>query len=253
MAKKNDAAYEAFLADLKAINPQIEELIKDDKVSAKLKEGVLARADYSSAMDSLRTERESFATEVAEARQKISGWQTWYGETSTQVATMQDKLKQYETAYGEIEPEGTKRAAARMGVSKEELEKALDTKMNQRDLAALKFADDLTDIKMDFRDRFKEKLDTEAVYKVAGERGVDLKTAYDLHIATRVEEARTKDIDERIKKERLEAVTEYASKHNLPVGPSHSDIVHSVDSKDAPKTSHERVAAALAGFNQARQ
>lgn len=253
MAKKNDAAYEQFLADLKAINPQIEEIVKDEKVSAKLREGVLARADYSSHMDSLRAERETFAAEVQEARQKIQGWQSWYGQATEEVANVQGKLKQYESLYGPIQ-EGDKREVAKaMGISKEEMDRALEDRMNQRDIAALKFADDLTDIKLDYKDRFKEKLDTTAVFKLAGERGVDLNTAYSLHIADRLEEARTKDVEERIKQARQEAVSEYASKHNLPVTPSSNDIVHVLDAKDVPNTSRDRIAAAVAAMNAGRR
>lgn len=255
MAKKNnDAAYEQFLADLKAINPAVEELIKDDKVSAKLKESVLARSDYSSAMDALRTERETFATEVAEARQKIEGWQKWYGQTSQEVASVQKKLKAYEDAYGEIEAGDTKNVAKRIGVSKEELSEVLEARTREHDLAAIKFADDLTDIKIDFKDRFKDKLDTEAVFKLAGERQVDLRTAYDIHIADRVEKARSEEVEARIKREREEAVSEYAAKHNLPVVPSTSAVgTHVLDAKEVATTPQGRVAAALQGYMQAKR
>lgn len=255
MAKKDkDAAYKEFLADLAAINPQFEELVKDERVSSKLREGVLARADYSSNMDSLRAERESFAAEVQEARQKIAGWQNWYGEASTEVANIQSKLQQYEAAYGPIESGADKREAARhLGVSKDELNSVLEERMNQRDVAALKFADDLTDIKIDYRERFKDKLDTTAVFELAGKRGVDLKTAYDLHIAERVEEQRSKDVEDRIKQAREEAVREYASKHNLPVVPTNSDMVHVLDAKDTPATSRDRIAAAVAAVQAGRR
>jgi len=253
MAKKNDAAYESFLADLKALNPQIEEILKDDKVSTKIREGVLARADYSSHMDTLRAEREAFASEVQEARQKISGWQNWYGQATEEVANVQSRLQQYESLYGPIESADKREAAKVMGISKEEMDRALEDRMNQRDIAALKFADDLTDIKMDYRDRFKDKLDTTAVFKLAGERGVDLNTAYNLHIADRLEEVRNKDVEERIKQAREEAVSEYASKHNLPVVPSSNDIVHVLDAKDVPATQRDRVAAAVAAMNAGRR
>ena len=253
MAKKNDAAYEQFLADLKAINPQIEEIVKDEKVSAKLREGVLARADYSANMDSLRAERETFATEVQEARTKIQDWQSWYGQATEEVANVQGKLQQYETLYGPIQAGDKREVAKAMGISKEEMDRALEDRMNQRDIAALKFADDLTDIKLDFKDRFKERLDTTAVFKLAGERGVDLNTAYSLHIADRLEEARTRDVEERIKQARKDAVSEYASQHNLPVTPSSNDIVHVLDAKDVPNNSRDRIAAAVAGMNASRR
>lgn len=253
MAKKDkDAIFNEFLADLKAINPKIEEIL-DDKTSAKLREGVLARADYSQSMDSLRAERESFANEVAEARNRIDGWQKWYGEVSTQVASTQEELKAYRDAYGELDASDKRRVAREAGFTKDEFEKRLQEEINRRDIANLKFADDLTDIKMDYRDRFKEALDTEAVYKIAGERGTDLKTAYQSFISERVKEQDEAKWKETIKKEREDAVAEYASKHNLPVIDNRPEVTHVLDTKDAPKTSHDRVAAALAGLNAMRR
>lgn len=255
MAKKDkDAIFKEYLAELEAINPAIKDILADEKVSTKLREGVLARADYSSSMDTLRAERESFAAEVAEARTRIDGWQKWYGEASKQVATTQEQLEAYKEAYGDLDAGEKRRIAQNAGYTKEEFEKRLQDEINKRDVANLKFADDLTDVKIDFMSRFKEPLDTEEVFKIAGERGVDLKTAYNQHIAERVEDQRNKEFEARIKQEREDAVKEYASKHNLPVLDNRSDVVpHVLDSKDAPKTSHDRVAAALAGLASMRR
>jgi multidrug efflux pump subunit AcrB len=253
MAKKNDAAFDAFLADLVAINPAIEELVKDDKVSAKLREGVLARSDYSRQMDDLKAQQSTFAAEVEQARQRIEGWQQWYGDVTKSVADQQTKLQQYEATYGPIEGIGDQRAAAKaLGLSKDEVGTLLEERMNQRDVAALKFADDLTDIKMDYRDRFKDKLDTEAVFTLAGKRGIDLQTAYKEFISERVEDQRTKDIEARIAQAKQEAVAEYASKHNLPVGPSNSALTHTLDVTDRPATTRDRIAAAVAEVNRMR-
>ena len=249
MAKKDkDTIFKEYLAELEAINPSIKDILADEKVSAKLKEGVLARADYSSSMDTLRAERESFASEVAEARNRISGWQKWYGDVSTEVSKTQEELKAYREAYGDLDAAGQRREARKAGLTQEEFEKRLNDEIGKRDLANLKFADDLTDIKIDYRDRFKEKLDTAEVYKIAGERGTDLLTAYNLHIADRVQEKADLDLKATIKREREDAVKEYASQHNLPIVDTRSDVTHVMDFKDAPKTQHDRVAAALASF-----
>lgn len=254
MAKKDkDAIFKEYLAELEAINPAIKDIVADEKVSAKLREGVLARADYSQSMDSLRAERESFANEVAEARNRIDGWQKWYGEVSTQVAQSQEELKAYRDAYGDLDAADKRRVAREAGYTKEEFEKRLQDEINRRDIANLKFADDLTDIKLDHRERFKEALDTEAVYRIAGERGTDLKTAYQTLISDRVKEQDEAKWKDTIKKEREDAVREYASQHNLPIIDTRSEVTHVLDTKDAPKTSHDRVAAALAGLNQMRR
>ena len=248
MAKKDkDTIFNEFLADLKSVNPQIEEILKDEKVSAKLKEGVLARAEFSSQMDALSTERRQFESEVAEARQKIERWQDWYGKTSQEVATIQDELKRYRDEYGELTHEG-RRAAKAQGLTAEEFDKKLQDEINKRDLANLKFADDLTDIKIDYRERFKEKLDTGAVFKIAGEKNLPLDAAYNIFIADKVEEQRKVAYAEEIKRNREEAVAEYAAKHNLPVIDSNPAHVHVLDMKDVPTDSSSRVSAAVAAF-----
>lgn len=254
MAKKSkDAIFQEYLAELEAINPAIKDILADEKVSAKLREGVLARADYSQNMDAFREQREQFASEVEEARKRIEGWQKWYGEASTTVANTQEQLKAYQDAYGELDTRTQRRVAHEAGYSKEEFEKRLQEEINKRDVANLKFADDLTDVKLDFRERFKEALNTEDLYKIAGERGVDLKTAYNSYISERVEEQRKQEVEDRVKREREDAVKEYASKHNLPIIDSRPDVTHVLDAKDAPKTQHDRVAAALAGLSAMRR
>ena len=253
MAKKDkDTIFNEFLADLKAVNPAVEEILKDEKVSAKLRESVLARADYSQSMDTLKAEREQFAGEVAEARQKIAGWQKWYGDTAQEISATKTELEKYRETYGDLDSKSQTQVANKAGyLTKEDFQKALGEEIRQRDLASLKFADDLTDIKMDYRDRFHEPLPTPDVYQIAGDRGVDLKTAYGLFISDRVEEQRKAKYDADIAKAKEEGAAEYASKHNLPVVPSISDIVHyaDLDSSKVPQTARDRIAAAVAGHN----
>lgn len=248
--KKNDAAYEEFLADLKAINPEVEKILSDEKVSAKLRTGVLAKAEFSRGEDELRTARQSFEAEVNEARTKIEGWQKWYGDTTKEVTDMQTKLKTYADTYGELDDTNKRREAAKVGLSKEEFDAALQTELQRHDMAALKFADDLTDLKIEHRDRFKEKLDTSAVYKIAGEKNLPLGIAYNEYIADRVALKNKEDFDTAIKAAKEEGAKEFATKHNLPVVPNTNDLyVHSLDAKDVPTTSKDRIAAAIHGFN----
>lgn len=249
MAKKDkDALFNDYLAELKAINPQLEEVLKDEKVSAKLREGVLARADYSSSMDQLRAERENFEAQVAEARAKIEGWQKWYGDTSTEFAKSQEKLDAYRKTYGDLD--GNQPPARQNFLTREDFDKDFATRSQQRELSAMKFADDLTDIKIDYRERFGERLNSTDIYNLATSRGVDLVTAYNLYIGDRVREQQKAQFDEAIKQAREEGARDFASAHKLPIVPSSSDITHYVDVKDTPKTARDRIAAALSDFTK---
>jgi hypothetical protein len=253
MAKKDsDTIFREYLAELEAINPGIKDILADEKVSAKLKEGVLARSEFSQKMDTLKAEREAFSGEVTEARQKITGWQNWYGQVSQEVSALQNKYQKYVDTYGELTDDG-QRAAAKAGISEAEFQKRLDAEIQKNNLVNLKFAEDLTDIKMDYRDRFKAPLKTEDVYKIAGEKGVSLTAAYNEYISERVETQREEATAAKIKSEREEAVREYASAHGLPVVPNQSDMVHVLDAKDTLANPADRVRAAVASFVTSRK
>lgn len=251
MAKKdNEALYQAFLADLKTIAPEVEEVIaKNEKATAKLKESVLARSDYNAQSDALRKEREDMQTFLQTERQKIEGWTKWYADTSGEYAATVDELKKYRDEFGDLTDAGQRREAARHGMSKEEFESKLSEEITKRDTAAIKFVDDLTDLKIEHRQRFGERLNTEEVFKIAGEKQLPLDVAYDVYIADRVEDLRKKDFDDAVKKAREEGAAEALAKHNLPVMSSDSSIMHVLDqSKEIPRDSNSRVSAAVTAF-----
>lgn len=247
MAKK-DTAYQEFLADIKAIAPGIEEILKDDKVSSKMREAVLARAEFSSQMDSLRTERESFAAEVKEAQDRIAGWQKWYGDTSKQFAATADELQKYKDEFGDLDPAAQRKEAAKVGLTPEEFDKKLNDALEQRSTAMVKFADDLTEIKLQHRDRFKEKLDTQELFKLAGEKNLPLDVAYDVYIADKVEAQTKQKHEEALKLAREEGAREALAQHKLPVLNSNPGIVHVLDTKDAHRDSSSRISAAVNAF-----
>lgn len=249
MAKKSkDTIYQEFLAELKAINPKIEEVLTDDKVVTKLREGVLARADYSQSKDELDAQKAQFEQEVQEARTRIAGWQKWYGEESQKSATLVDKLNRYIDEYGELDNAGQRREAAKHGMTKEEFDAALNAELEKRSTAMIKFADDLTDLKMDYSKRFGERLNTEELYKIAGEKNLPLTAAYDQYVAPRVEAQKKVEFEEAIKKAKEEGAAEALSRHNLPNVSSQSSLGHVLDSKDAKTDSSARVADAVASF-----
>lgn len=249
MARKSkDTIYSEFLAELKAINPAIEEIVKDEKVSAKLRESVLARADYSQSMDDLKVQQDTFAAEVAAARDKIAGWQKWYGDTSKQFADVQKQLEVYKEEYGELDDASKRQVAREAGFTKDEFEKRLNEEINKRDVAALKFVDDLTDLKIEHRQKFNEKLDTAAVYEIAGKQQLPLNLAYKEYIADKEADLRKKDYDAAIAAAKAEGAREALSHHKLPQVNNNPDYVHVLDATDVAKTDRGRVEAALADF-----
>jgi hypothetical protein len=244
MAKKSDA-HEQFLADLIAAVPEIqrpyvEEALKADTVSRLLRDSVLNRSDYSRQSDSLAEERRAFEAEVAEARRRVAGWEEWYATSTQELANAQARIAELETSS----PTTPDPLTADF-VSRDEITKQLQ----ERDRYAIAFADLLTDLKIEHRDRFKEKLDTTALTQFAQRRGIPLDAAYPLFVADRVEVQRTKDLEERVKREREDAVKEYASAHRLPVSPGPSEP-HVLDTREnVSGDSRDRVRAAVAAWN----
>lgn len=248
MAKKdNEAIYEAFLDDLKKINPKITEVL-DDATNAKLKESVLARSEMSRQMDALQVERNEVQNYLAQEKTKIEGWQNWYGDVAKRDATRENELKAYKEAYGDLDSTSKRQIAESHGMTTEDFDKKINAQFQTRDAAAISFVDTLTDLKIDHRDRFKEKLDTTALYKIAGERNLPLDVAYNLYIGDRVKEQQSVELTERIKKEREDAVTEYATKHNLPTISSSRDYVHNLDVAKPLTDRNERISAAVNDF-----
>lgn len=254
MGKKSKDAYLSdFLADLKTVvgddkwSAIEENLVKNEKALSKIKDGVLARSEFSSQMDELDSAKKAFSQEVTEARQKIAGWQDWYGSASKAVTDLETKVKAYQETYGDLESGKKPRF-----LTEEDFMSKLAEETRNRDAAAIKFADDLTDLKISHRERFKERLNTNDVLKIAGDRQLPLDVAYDLYVKDRVEAQNKTEREEELKAAREEGARDFATKHNLPLVSSNPDIVHVLDTQGAPTTAKERVSAALANWGKNR-
>src|SRR5262249_13919500 len=118
----------------------------------------------------------------------------------------------------------------------------------KHDVANLGFADALTDIKIDYKERFKEKLPTQDVLKIAGEKNLSLDLAYKEFISDRVEKQREDDVKAQIEQAKKDAVAEFATAHNLPIVPSHSDVTHVLDYKNVASDPAGRISGAVKDF-----
>lgn len=246
MAKNNkDAAFESFLADIEAITPGVKELIsKDERAMTKLRAGVLAQSEFNSQMDALRSEKEQMQSYLQEQNQKIAGWQSWYGDATQQFKQMQDQLSAYQSEYGDLDGNQKSR------ISPEDLDKRMNEQFQYREQAYMKFMDDLTDLKVEHRERFKEKLDTKAVFDISAERKLPLDVAYEIFVADKREAQRKAEVEAQIQAARDEAVREYASKHKLPMLDSNPSYpaVHVVDAQNVGTNQRDRVQAAVDAF-----
>lgn len=252
MAKSNDAAVDAFLADVIATIPEDKrDAFKEaltDGAKSKLREGVLARSDYSRQSDELRKEREAFNATVAEANRNIDGWKDWYKQTATETASMKERLEKYSDTYGDLD-EGVKNKKPSLDL--DAVNKNIDERLKDRDAAAIGFADQLTDLKIDHWNKYKEKLNTADLLKICDADKVNLTQGYKTLTAEREETARKKEFDDAVKSAREEGAKEYASKHNIPFSPAPTgpSVMDAFTNKDIPRTHRDRVSAAISDFN----
>lgn len=244
MASKN--SFEAFLADVLSHVPQdrraaVEEALAGD-AAAELEKGYRRQSDYSREMDRIRQREQELDATLSEANERVAGWQDWYNTASQEYEDMKRQVAM-------STPDDDLTAHPSTGLSKEELQAELAA----RDRMAIAYADVLTDIKIEHKERFHEKLDTNKVTEYALKRGLPLDAAYREFIAPREKEIMKKEQEEMLAKAREEGAREALTKHRLPIvsGPLES---HTLDLAPSAKTnSGDRVAAAVARWNSASQ
>ncbi len=247
--------YDSFLQSVLAKVPEadkatVQAAFEAPTVAAELRDAVLARADYSRRQD-------EFEAEVTEARQNIADWQDWYAGKVEETAKVEADLKAYRDTYGDLD-EGTMDENNRgrrathgrtpddaSGIDQETLQKTLAV----RDQLAIKFADMLTDIKLDHERNFHERLDSTALMEYANQKGLPLDAAYQQLIQPKVEEKRAADLTKRIDEAREEGRRAALTEHKLPISPPHREMHVLERQAEVKKTSSERVAAAVARFN----
>lgn len=170
-----------------------------------LEEGTMLRSDYSRAQDALKKQKD-------ETTAYYNQLLTWKGE--------QDAA--YAAALAGSNGNGNGNGGFVNGeyISKKDFE---EFQKKQAEAAAQREANFITISKKVGRlasrhaAKFGEELDTDALEKVVVEQKVDLDRAYDLMVADRLKAQQDASFAERIKREREEAVREFASTRNLPV------------------------------------
>lgn len=245
MSKKD--SFEAFLADVMAHVPEqsraaVEETFKLDAVRQEIERSTLRQSDYSRNMDQLKADREALDSAIADATNTHQEWQGWYSTATAEYDAMRQRI-------AELEAEGVDTVAHNVpGIT----EADLNARLADRDKMAIAFADVLTDLKMEHRDRFHEKLDTNKLIEHSMKRGMTIDVAYKDLMAPKLDELNKADLEKQLQKAREEGAREAISKHRLPMtsGPIEQ---HPLDL--APKVqgnSTDRVASAVTGWMNAQ-
>ena len=228
LLKKAGASDEKRQAILTALDDEnVAKAFNEDMIAPRLRQD-----DYSRNMDALKTDREK--------------WSKFYQDTITWKANEQERIAQLETLAQQNghDPNGNGNVnGGNQTVLTTEaltaLDKKYDERMKSQEQNFLSLLEGVGDITSDYVVRFKEKPDLGAIKKIAIDKGMSLKQAYDDYIAPRVQAMQTADFDARLKQAREEGAKDALSKQGLPgitaARDFHPLLDRGIDDKNVPE------------------
>ena len=176
----------------------------NDTVAKRLSDDILRQQDYSRSMDALAKEKKS----TSDYYQSLVNW----------------KAEQEALLAGATRVEPT--VATGDFLTKAELKKFqedLAKENQQRESNFIAITKKVGRLASRHANTFHEELDTDALEKIVVEQKVDLDRAYELMVADRKAAMEKEAFDARIKREREEAVREFASTRQIPIDSTPSE------------------------------
>jgi hypothetical protein len=177
----------------------LKKALGNTKFVEELDKGIKRQSDYSRSMDELKTQK-------SQVDNQIQQWREWYNTAVANDAAREEELQRLRGGNGNA-PVVTP-AATNPGFSKKDLEER-EGRMVQIVKQGMRLASR-------HAAKFGEELDTDALEKLAVEKGLTLDRAYDELVRPRVEESREKEFAEKLKLAREEGVREGLSKREIP-------------------------------------
>ena len=207
-------------------------VLEDETVSKALANDAIAprlrQDEFSRQMDALKADR--------------TKWESWYSQalTDTQknaaaVADYEARVRAYEAAYGALDGQPTNGKPVITPVQGDFISKKdFDSELQRRDTQFISLLKDGISLGTRHLHEFKEPLDTDALAKVAVEKGMTLKQAYDEMVGPRRAEMSTAQRKAEIEQAKAEAVRDYASKHHMPTDTQPKEY-HAIFDRDTAK------------------
>lgn len=198
--------------------------LKHEAFGKQVAKGFMLEADYSKNKGELAKERKAIEKEYAEYYGKLNEWAKGYNSTVEDSKRVLDEYRKYVETYGALDkpakPNGTE--AGISGLSLEQLKTLLEEHGKHLSSNVSSFVRDAIKLSSDYQRKFGEPMDVDAFEQHLDEvRKADpqaaIKDVYQSWIAPRLEERQKTALEERIKREREQAVQEYASTHKVPV------------------------------------
>lgn len=173
----------------------------NEKFSKALGDDILRQQDYSRQSDALRADRQK--------------WEGFYKENLTWRAAEEARVAQILA-----EANGNRQVIEPVQgdfLSKKDFEAELTKQNQQRDAQVVNLLKDGMFLASQHAVEFKEALDTEALAKIATEKGMTLRAAYAELVGSRRAELATAHHKAELETAKAEAVRDYAAKHHIPV------------------------------------
>jgi len=173
-------------------------IAQNEKAAKAFGDDVLRQADYSRNMDLVRSDAQKNST----YREELAAWQ-------------KDQQKIYEDALaGVVKPVVTTQTVAPDFTA---LEKKWEEKFTQQGNQMIGLLETVGELASGHAVEFKEKLDTASLKKIAMEKNLSLKQAYEEMVAPRRNEHVASQRKAELDAAREEGARDFASKHKIPV------------------------------------
>lgn len=222
-------------------NKFAEELLKEAKVDESAKKALLSTfgdpnvAKRLAELNDGYMRQSDYSRKQAEAQEALKKAEDWYQNLTVWYQTKQAEL-QNPKAGGTGNPQDDLDTASTPNpgyLAKSEVEQLLAVKMAERDRDSLAVLSTVNNLGFDYYKQFGEPLDTAALIKKAQDDRTSLAIAYERMIQPKIAERSTKELEERIKRERAEAAQEALANANIPsmgtLNALSGDFVHPLD------------------------
>jgi hypothetical protein len=179
----------------------LKKALGNPKFVEELGKGVKRQEDYSRNMDEARTLKQQTEAQIVQ-------WREWYNTAVTNDAARETELQELRAAKGGVTTASTTTTTPAAGFTRKEIE--------EREGRTIQIIKQGMKLASRHASKFHEELDTDALERIAVDKGLSLEQAYEEYVRPRVEEASKKDVDEKIRIAREEGLKEGLSKRDLP-------------------------------------
>ena len=201
-------------------------VVANDKAAKFLEDSTMLRSDYSRQSDALTAEKKKT--------------QDYYASLTSWQADEQQKINNFWDQYQQ-RPNGNATSYVNNGnadyVTKKDVEalnKTFQDELQRRENVQIQLLKDGMKLASSHVHEFHEPLDVDALEKIAIDKKLTLRAAYEDMVGSRRTEAQTKSFEARLAQAREEGAREFASKHRIPTD-SQPREYHAILDRDPSK------------------